>query len=104
MDTALFLYPQKKYDQLMQEQKELADNRDDLRHTALQFKKRSNKLVQTMKQEQHSNQEQIQNEKVCLFSPTSLQVFFLIVTSHGFLSSTVQNDLTTTPGGFYNLV
>ncbi len=43
--------PQKKYEQLLQEQKDLAACRDDLRDLTVQFKQRTKKLTQSMKEE-----------------------------------------------------
>ncbi|XP_029015118.1 interferon-induced protein 35 [Betta splendens] len=56
----------KQYDQLMQEQKELADARDDAKDMTQKFKERSKKLAEDIKKEQKRNEEELQNEKLRL--------------------------------------
>lgn len=68
MGTALPLDPQKKHEQLLQEQKELAVARDDSRSMTEQFKQRSAKLVATITRDQQFNKEQTDKEMVCCFS------------------------------------
>lgn len=70
------LDPQKKYEQLLEEQKDLAIARDDSRKMAEQCKQRSEKMAEIITRDQQSNKEQMEKEKVCCFS-------LLIFSSHG---------------------
>lgn len=56
----------KKYDLLVEEQKELIASRDDRRELAKQFKQRSDKLSQEIKDDQHSHKDQLDNEQMRL--------------------------------------
>lgn len=53
----------KKYDQLIQEQKELIAARDDAHDMTLKFKQRAEKLAQTLEDDKLSHNQQIVNEK-----------------------------------------
>ncbi|XP_045892248.1 interferon-induced protein 35 [Micropterus dolomieu] len=55
-----------KYEHLVEEQKELAACIDDRRDLTKQFKQRSEKLTQSLKEEERSNKAQIENEKARL--------------------------------------
>lgn len=54
---------QKKYEQLLQEQKELAASRDNQRKMADEYRQRTKMLKQNMEQEQSSNKEKLQIDK-----------------------------------------
>ncbi|XP_023269612.1 interferon-induced 35 kDa protein isoform X1 [Seriola lalandi dorsalis] len=58
----------KKYDQLIEEQKELAIARDEQQEMIQKFKERSLKLSQDLDGEQNSNKQKIENEKAKLDS------------------------------------
>nr|AOT21929.1 interferon-induced 35 kDa protein [Sebastes schlegelii] len=60
---ALITNYKKKYDQLIEEQKELANSRDDRREMTQKFKQRTIKLTQDLIEDQRSYKEQIENEK-----------------------------------------
>nr|QXO33271.1 interferon-induced 35 kDa protein [Siniperca chuatsi] len=65
---ALIANYKKKYEQLVQEHKELAACRDDLRDLTQQFKKRSDKLTQALKDDQRSYKDQLEEEMARLNS------------------------------------
>lgn len=65
----------------MQEQRELAAARDDAKTLTQEFKQRSIKLTEAMKAEKQMNEEQLQNEKVCIFTSTRLKVLCVIKSS-----------------------
>lgn len=56
----------KKYDLLLEEQKELATGRDDRREMAKQFKQRTDKLMQAAKDDEQSHKDQLTNEQMKL--------------------------------------
>lgn len=60
------LCPQKQYDQLITEQKDLAAARDDVQEITRKCNQRSLKLSQDLERDQESNRQDIENEKVWL--------------------------------------
>lgn len=56
--------PQKKHEQLLQEQKELATCRDETRKLAQEFRLRAEKLSQTLQKDELSHKDKIGKEKV----------------------------------------
>lgn len=59
--------PQKKHEQLLMEQGELAKSRDDRRELTQEFMLRTEKLTQGLKEDQQTYKEQLENEKVQIF-------------------------------------
>lgn len=56
--------PQKKHEQLVQEQKELAASRDDRQQLTQEFRRRSEKMSQALEEDQRLYEGKIEAEKV----------------------------------------
>lgn len=59
--------PQKRHEQLVQEQKELAASRDDRRQLAQEFRLRSLKATQALEKDRRLYDEKIETDKVWIF-------------------------------------
>uniref|UniRef100_A0A3B5A0G6 Interferon induced protein 35 n=1 Tax=Stegastes partitus TaxID=144197 RepID=A0A3B5A0G6_9TELE len=66
LNAALLVHPQKQYNQLLEEQKDLATSRDDRRNLTKQFNQRTMKLNQDLKDDQRSHKDQLAKEQAKL--------------------------------------
>lgn len=58
------LHPQKLYERLIQEQEDLAKFRDERHSLAEQFRQRSDKIIQTMRKDHHTQAQRLDSERV----------------------------------------
>ena len=67
-DAAPLLHPQKQYELLLGEHKELVDSKNDQLDMIKQFRQRTEKITQSLKEDERIYREQTADGKVCVLS------------------------------------